>query len=88
MQAHAIRLDDAWVTPTWIGLSFCLLFKLNQETGSWKGDCTHYRCIFECSLAKQEKNGNKILYLSGFLHLNCPPYNVVKIYTIWPNLMF
>lgn len=36
MQAHAVRLDDAWVIPTWIGFSFCLPSAVDQETEAGK----------------------------------------------------
>lgn len=65
MQAHAIRLDDAWVVLTWILL-------LSPNDAAMRTLYT-WPLNFECGLTKQEKKGNMILYLSAFLHLSCPP---------------
>lgn len=50
MQAHAVRLDDAWVTPTVTGFS-------ETEAGHETVHINHLESV-------PEKNGNMILSLS------------------------
>lgn len=70
MQAHAVRLDDAWVIPTRTEFSFCPRDRLKLDTRL----CTPSLDV-SCSLTEQEKNGNMIRFLSAFFfsqHHNCP----------------
>lgn len=58
MQAHAIRLDDAWVTPTWIGFYFRCSERQRLERRLGSLDLVR-------SLTEKEKNVITILYFSA-----------------------
>lgn len=68
MQAHAVRLWWRMSDTTWLdSLPVSWPQGIRRQTSAGDETLSPY-LDFVCSLTKQEKNGNMILYLSAFLH--------------------
>lgn len=68
MQAHAVRLDDAWVIPTRTEFSFCPRDRLRLDTRL----CTPSLDVSPQSHRAREKWQHDSVSLCFFWHHNCP----------------